>query len=134
MARANLGDLLGKLPDAEAQHDQRSSHRDRTRRAEILAAAPEKEIALAKREAERSAQQSGEPTPAYLTFVRKDTRLREDQLERLTKEARRLNRAKRNTGVRITDNTLIRIAVDLLLARIEKASGDDEAAILRSLL
>jgi len=76
------------------------------------------------------------PEPArdatYLGFVRKDVRLREDQLEALTVQARRLNRAKRNTGIRITENTLIRIAIDLLLDRVEKASGDDEAALLRS--
>jgi hypothetical protein len=65
--------------------------------------------------------------------MRKDTRLREDQLEALTREARRLNRAKRNNGLRITENTLIRIGVDLLLERIGRAEGDDEDSLRRSL-
>lgn len=68
----------------------------------------------------------------YLRLVRKETRLREDQQNQLTLQARRLNRAKSAGTPRITDNTLIRIAVDLLLERIETARGDDETAILTS--
>ncbi|HOY80921.1 MAG TPA: hypothetical protein PLB92_02155 [Rhodoglobus sp.] len=71
--------------------------------------------------------------PAYLRFVRKETRLREDQQNQLTLAARRLNRAKAAGTPRITDNTLIRVAVDLLLSRIDKASGDDEVALLESI-
>lgn len=71
--------------------------------------------------------------PTYLRLVRKETRLRDDQQNQLTVEARRLNRAKAAGTPRITDNTLIRIAVDLLLDRVSRASGDDEASILRSL-
>ena len=70
----------------------------------------------------------------YLRFVRKDTRLRADQLESLTAHARRLNRKRRSSGSRVTENTLIRVAVDLLLGRIDKASGDDEDALLKSVL
>ena len=73
------------------------------------------------------------PTPAYLRYVRKETRLREDQQNRLTLEARRLNRAKKNGGARITENSLIRVAVDLLLAQIGDAAGDDEDAIRNSM-
>ena len=72
-------------------------------------------------------------TPTYLRYVRKETRLREDQQNRLTLEARRLNRAKKNRGARITENSLIRIAVDLLLAQIGDAAGDDEDAIRKSM-
>lgn len=71
--------------------------------------------------------------PSYLRLVRKETRLREDQQNQLTFHARRLNRAKAAGTARITDNTLIRVAVDLLLARIDTAVGDDEAALLKSL-
>lgn len=70
--------------------------------------------------------------PKYLALVRKETRLREDQIDRLTTRARKLNRAKRG-GERITENTLIRVAVDLLLDRSESLSGTDEAALLNSL-
>lgn len=131
MARANLGDLLDRIADPTPSSSPTPP-----------AAAPEPAstavapVAVPKERAPRPAR----PTPAepseagYLDFVRKDTRLREDQLEALTVQARRLNRAKRNTGVRITENTLIRLGIDLLLTRIERAKGDDEAALLRSLL
>ncbi|MBG6109086.1 hypothetical protein [Frigoribacterium sp. CG_9.8] len=71
--------------------------------------------------------------PTYLRYVRKETRLREDQQNRLTFEARRLNRAKKNSGARITENSLIRVAVDLLLAKIGAAVGDDEDEIGKSM-
>lgn len=70
--------------------------------------------------------------PKYLALIRKETRLREDQIDRLTAIARKLNRAKRG-GERITENTLIRVAVDLLLDRAESLSGTDEAELLKSL-
>jgi len=57
------------------------------------------------------------PLPPYLTYVRKECRLRPDQLDALTALARRLNRERKGKGERITENTLIRWAVDLLLER-----------------
>ncbi|WP_205547893.1 hypothetical protein [Leucobacter sp. wl10] len=71
--------------------------------------------------------------PPYLRFARKETRLRDDQLTELTFRARRLNRMKAPDADRITDNTLIRVAVDLLLARADELDGGDEAALRRSL-
>ena len=71
--------------------------------------------------------------PAYMVLVRKETRLREDQQNVLTLHARRLNRVKPRGTPRLTDNSLIRIAIDLLLARMEEAAGGDEASILKSL-
>jgi hypothetical protein len=55
--------------------------------------------------------------PPYLTYVRKECRLRPDQLDALTALARRLNRERKGKGERITENTLIRWAVDMLLER-----------------
>ena len=60
------------------------------------------------------------PLPPYLTYVRKECRLRPDQLDALTTLARRLNRERKGKGERITENTLIRLAVDLLLQQMEK--------------
>jgi len=78
---------------------------------------------------------SEEPTlPAYLRYVRKETRLREDQQNQLTLQARRLNRAKTTRGARITENSLIRVAVDLFLAQADRAVGDDEDAIRESMI
>ncbi|NEP00557.1 MAG: hypothetical protein F6K58_18165 [Symploca sp. SIO2E9] len=65
-------------------------------------------------------------------MVRKETRLREDQLEQLTAVTRKLNRRKRG-GERITENTLIRVAVDLLLSQSEQLSGATEAQLRESL-
>ena len=71
--------------------------------------------------------------PLYLRLVRKEARLREEQYAALTQHARRLSRARRGQGARITENTLIRIAVDLLLERIDQAAGAEESDLLESL-
>lgn len=68
----------------------------------------------------------------YLTFVRKETRLREAQMDALAAKARQVNRNKTDGGERITDNTLIRIAVDLLLARADKLAGSTEDELRNS--
>lgn len=71
--------------------------------------------------------------PLYLRLVRKETRLREEQYETLTEYARKLNRAKApGAGERITENTLIRIAIDLLIPHLGEMSGDDEAQLRES--
>ncbi|RJT90284.1 hypothetical protein D6T64_04300 [Cryobacterium melibiosiphilum] len=68
----------------------------------------------------------------YLTFVRKETRLREDQLDALAAKARQINRNKAEGGERLTDNTLIRIAVDLLLDRADRLAGSTEDELRNS--
>ncbi len=60
------------------------------------------------------------PLPPYLTYVRKECRLRPDQLDALTALARKLNRERKGKGERITENTLIRWAVDLLLEHFSR--------------
>lgn len=123
MGRANLGQLLGNV-DEPAQGPLVT---EPGRATPTGGEAPKrKPVPLA------APRRDEPPAPSYLRFVRKDTRLREDQLEALTSHARRLTRARRLAGGRITENTLIRIAVDLLLDRIERASGHDEPALLRS--
>lgn len=67
----------------------------------------------------------------YLSFERKEARLRPDQYANLTEEARRLNRA-RTSGSRITENTLIRVAIDLLLARSDQLVGETENELRKS--
>ena len=71
--------------------------------------------------------------PKYLTLVRKETRLRDDQLEQLTAITRKLNRQRQGRGERITENTLIRIAVDLLLNQEQQLEGTTEEELLTSL-
>lgn len=74
--------------------------------------------------------------PRYLQLVRKESRLRQDQADRLTSEVRRLNQARRGrtgtTGERITDNTLIRVAVDLLLSKAGQLHGSTEDELRKS--
>jgi hypothetical protein len=70
--------------------------------------------------------------PKYLTLIRKETRLREDQLEKLTVLTRKLNRQRRG-GERITENTLIRVALDLLLNQANELSGTTEVELREAL-
>ena len=67
--------------------------------------------------------------PKYLTLLRKEARLREDQALALARLARQLNRQKRKRGERITENTLIRVAVDLLLSQEDQIQGATEEEI-----
>jgi hypothetical protein len=89
---------------------------------------------------ERRSRPDRTPKPAdgespdihFSDFQRKETRLRADQQNALTERARRLNRAKGVGGQRITDNTLIRVAVDLLLSKTARLAGSSEAELRRS--
>lgn len=71
--------------------------------------------------------------PKYQTLDRKETRLRADQIEALTLITKGLNRKRRGQGERLTDNTLIRVAVDLLLSRSNELHGVTEADLRQSL-
>jgi hypothetical protein len=83
-----------------------------------------------------AAKTKAAPGPGWVRFdqyERKEARLREDQYSQLTSESRRLNRQRRGKGERITENTLIRVAIDLLLAKRSELEGVDEAELRRSL-
>lgn len=62
----------------------------------------------------------------YTDLVRKELRLHADQADELTVLATKVQRARREKGERITDNTLIRVAVDLLLERQKELVGSTE--------
>jgi hypothetical protein len=68
----------------------------------------------------------------YSEYVRKEARFRLDQLERLTALQRQLNRSRKG-GRRITENTLIRVAVDYLLLLENDLSGASEEDLMASL-
>ncbi len=72
--------------------------------------------------------------PRYLELDRKELRIRGDQADDLTALTRRLNRARKSEGERITDNTLIRVAIDLLMRDRGKIQGATEAELLESVL
>lgn len=72
--------------------------------------------------------------PRYLALQRKEARLRSDQVDALASLARRMNRGKaQRGGERITENTLIRVAVDWLLGQDEPVGASSEEEIRRSL-
>ncbi len=71
--------------------------------------------------------------PRYLQMERKELRLRLDQADELGRLTRRLNRARAKSGERITDNTLIRVAIDLLLQRSDRLAGATEEELRKSL-
>ncbi len=75
--------------------------------------------------------------PKYLALQRKEARLRGDQVDSLASLARRVNRRKALRGAqggeRITENTLIRVAVDWLLGQEECVGGSSEEEIRRGL-
>lgn len=71
--------------------------------------------------------------PKYLQLERKEVRLRLDQLDELTSLVRRLNRARKGKGERLTENTLIRVAIDLLLKNADQLQGFTEDELLASL-
>ena len=72
--------------------------------------------------------------PKYLALERKEARLRGDQVDSLASLARRVNRRKASRGgERITENTLIRVAVDWLLSQEAYVEGSTEEEIRRGL-
>jgi outer membrane protein OmpA-like peptidoglycan-associated protein len=79
------------------------------------------------------ARPKSDELPPYLTFERKEARLRPDQVTLLNVKARELNKTKNPDADRITDNTLIRVAVDLILARANELRGGDETQLRKSL-
>ena len=71
-------------------------------------------------------------TPKWQRLERKELRLRADQLDELARLRRALNRQRGGEGERITENTLIRVAVDVLLARAGKLQGSTEDELRKS--
>ncbi|MEL6788103.1 MAG: hypothetical protein AAFO76_11980 [Cyanobacteria bacterium J06607_15] len=91
-----------------------------------------KTIELPNRQTTEVSESQADEVPKYLTLVRKEARLREDQLDSLTSLARSLNRKRKGSGERITENTLIRVAVDLLMNQSDKLQGTTEAELSAS--
>lgn len=72
--------------------------------------------------------------PKWTTLERKEARLRADQLTDLADLRRHVNAQRRDRSEIITDNTLIRVAVDLLLEHSHRLRGDTEEDLRRSVL
>lgn len=72
--------------------------------------------------------------PRYKTFERTDARLRPDQVTALGDLRKRVAAARTDKTERITDNTLLRLAVDLLLKNAAHITGNTEDEMRRALL
>jgi hypothetical protein len=71
--------------------------------------------------------------PKYAQLVPFNLRLREDQVAALAELERAvMKRRKQKGGERITKNTLIRVAVDYLIANADKLEGDTEESLIQS--
>ena len=93
--------------------------------AETLEEAPTREEKPGEAPPAQTSPPGERPLPPYLTYVRKECRLRPDQLDALTALAWRLNRERKGKGERITENTLIRWAVDLLIQHLSQGSPSE---------
>jgi hypothetical protein len=130
MARADLSSMLGKLESAEATPAAPPKAATRP----IAQPAAPKPARKREQKSVKSAPRSTQPkeSPLFSSLERKEARLREDQYTSLTAHARRLNRAKGTGGERITENTLIRVAIDLLLSQVDKLEGATERELTDS--
>ena len=71
--------------------------------------------------------------PKYKRLERKEALMWPDDVTALSIMARRLNKTRASEGERITANTLIRVAVALLLGRSQELAGSTEEELRRSL-
>jgi hypothetical protein len=80
-------------------------------------------------------QSAPSATPLYRRLARKEARVREDQYVALSRLVRVLaGRRTDRSGPRLTENTLIRVAIDLLLSRANRLAGNTEDEIRASAL
>jgi hypothetical protein len=142
--RRGLADLIGEVGAAPQEHEDEGRGRESAateaapeRRGEARESRPGSGGEATAREQNRDeAATSGVPprVPKYLALERKEARLRGDQVDSLASLARRVNRQKPSRGgERITENTLIRVAVDWLLSQEDYVGGSTEEEIRRGL-
>jgi hypothetical protein len=110
--------------DASAQALPKASARTRRRPPTRRAARPVPEVG--------TAGVTESQTPKWKGLERKELRLRADQLDELARLRRTLNRQRAGDGERITENTLIRVAVDMLLSRADRLRGTTEDELRKS--
>ena len=135
MPRQSVADLLGEVDQAPAVLPPGPAPAEA-----VLAAAVEKPEPgrPAPRRGARGPRDAGtagvteSQIPKWQRLERKELRLRADQLDELARIRRTLNRQRGGEGERITENTLIRVAVDMLLGRAGKLRGTTEDELRKS--
>lgn len=123
MARKKLASLLESPAETDTTQDPAAT--------EPAAPAPTAEAPAS--EVTKVEEKPAAASPRFEDFLRKEARFTEDQLDALSKHARRLQRMRTAPGERITDNTLIRVAVDLLMTRVDELQGSNENELRASL-
>ena len=134
MGRANLGNLLSVASDQGAEKPTgvvgvtpaASGPAKAAETGEATTASPP-------RKALRASTKPTQSTQHWTEYERLEARLRDDQVAKLDVLTRQLNKRRDGAGERITKNSLLRVAVDLLLEREGDLGGATEAEILTRL-
>ena len=140
----SLPEALSKARSVEGVTDQQTDNLTDLQTLEVLESVPSMAVTVGENDKQAriiTETQSLEATnlqsnelPKYLKLERKEARLRQDQIDALTDLTRKLNRMKRSKGgERLTDNTLIRVALDLLLSKASELQGTTEEELRSSL-
>jgi hypothetical protein len=135
MPRQSVADLLGEVDQAPAVLLPRPAPAEAAPVAAAEKAEPRRPASRRVARGPRDAGTAGateSQTPKWQRLERKELRLRADQLDELARIRRTLNRQRGGEGERITENTLIRVAVDMLLGRAGKLRGTTEDELRKS--
>ena len=135
MPRQSVADLLSEADQAPAVLPPRPAPAEAAPAAAAEKSAPRRPAPRRVARAPRDAGIAGvteSQTPKWQRLERKELRLRADQLDELARIRRTLNRQRGGEGERITENTLIRVAVDMLLGRAGKLRGTTEGELRKS--
>ena len=135
MPRQSVADLLGEVDQAPAVLPPRPAPAEAAPAAAVEKPEPRRP---APRRVARGPGDAGtagvteSQVPKWQRLERKELRLRADQLDELARIRRTLNRQRGGEGERITENTLIRVAVDVLLGRAGRLRGTTEDELRKS--
>ena len=126
MPRQSVADLLGEVDQAPAALPPRPAPAEAAPAVAVEKPEPRRpaprRVVPGPRDA-GTAEVTESQIPKWQRLERKELRLRADQLDELARIRRTLNRQRGGEGERITENTLIRVAVDMLLGRAGKLRG-----------
>ena len=135
MPRQSVADLLGEVDQAPPVLRPRPAPAEAAPAAAVEKPEPRKPAPRRVARGPRDAGTAGvteSQIPKWQRLERKELRLRADQLDELARIRRTLNRQRGGEGERITENTLIRVAVDMLLGRAGKLRGTTEGELRKS--
>ena len=135
MPRQSVADLLGEVDQAPAVLRPGPAPAEAPPAATVEKPEPRKPAPQRVARGPRDSGTTGvteSQIPKWQRLERKELRLRADQLDELERIRRTLNRQREGEGERITENTLIRVAVDMLLGRAGKLRETIEDELRKS--